>query len=105
MSVYVTMRVNGDLAAFEAQAAADPDRIKRIMAVAKGNGLIAHRWFGRDGEVMAVDEWPEADDFHRFFEAAGADVGPLMEAIGVTSPPEISVWQGVELGDTYGWGA
>ncbi len=104
MSVYVTLRVSADPAAFEAQAAADPGRIERIMGVADGHGLIAHRWFGRDGEVLAVDEWPDADSFHRFFEEAGPEIAPLMEAMGVTAPPEVTVWRGVELGDTVGWG-
>ena len=38
MSVYVTLRVSADPAAFEAQAAADPGRIERIMGVADRTG-------------------------------------------------------------------
>ena len=105
MSVYVTLRVSVDPARFEAQAASDPDVIPRIMGVAQSKGLIAHRWFGRDGECLAVDEWPDAESFHAFFHEAGPQIGPLMEAVGVTSPPEVTVWRGVELGDTFGWGA
>ena len=104
MSVYVTLRVSVDPATFEAQAASDPDVIPRIMAVAKDKGLIAHRWFGRDGECVAVDEWPDAESFQAFFDEAGPDIGPIMGAMGVTSPPEVTVWRGVELGDTFGWG-
>ena len=52
-----------------------------------------------------MDEWPDADSFHRFFEEAGPEIAPLMEAMGVTAPPEVTVWRGVELGDTLGWGA
>jgi hypothetical protein len=103
MSVYVTLRVSVDPAAFE--QAADPETIGRIMEIAKSNGLIAHRWLGGDGVAMAVDEWPDADSFQTFFESAGSEIGPLMEAAGVTSPPEVTVWSKVEIGDTYGWGA
>ena len=52
-----------------------------------------------------MDEWPDADSFHRFFEEAGPEIAPLMEAMGVTAPPEVTVWRGVELGDTVGSGA
>ena len=105
MSVYVTLRVAVDPAAFEAQAASSPDAIERIMAVAQSNGLIAHRWFGSDGECMAVDEWPDAESFHAFFEEAGPEIGPLMQAMGATAPPEVKVWSKVDLDDTIGWGA
>ncbi len=105
MSVFVTLRVSADPAAFEAAAAESADAIARIMEMAKSNGLIAHRWFGRDGEILAVDEWPDAESFQAFFDGAGADIGPLMQAAGVTSDPEVTVWRGVEINDTYGWGA
>ena len=104
MSVYVTLRVSVDPAAFEAQVASNPEVIERIMAVAQSKGLIAHRWFGSDGECMAVDEWPDAESFQAFFEAAGPEIGPLMQAMGVTSPPEAKVWSAVDIGDKFGWG-
>ena len=104
MSVYVTMRVSADPAAFEKQAAAHAEAIGRIMEVAKSKGLIAHRWFGGDGEVMAVDEWPDAESFQAFLDAAQSDIGPFMEAAGVTSPPDVTVWRPVDIDDTTGWG-
>jgi len=55
MAVIVTLRVSGDPAAFEEQVAAQAEGIGRIMDVAKRHGLIAHRWHGADGELMAVD--------------------------------------------------
>ena len=58
MSVIVTLRISGDPAAFEQTAAAQHETIGRIMEAAKRNGLIAHRWYGGDGEYMAVDEMP-----------------------------------------------
>lgn len=105
MSVFVTLRASVDPATFEAQAASNPDVIPRIMAIARSNGLIAHRWFGRDGECLAVDEWPDAESFRAFFDEAGSEIGPLMGAMGVTSQPEVTVWRDVEFGDTFGWGA
>jgi hypothetical protein len=73
MSVIVTLRVSGDPATFEQQVAAHADR---IMDVAKRHGLIAHRWYGADGQYMAIDEWPDADSFNAFFNEAQPDIGP-----------------------------
>lgn len=64
MSVIMTMRVSGDPARFEETVAANAEAIGRIMDVAKRNGLIAHRWYGSDGEFMAVDEWPDQESLH-----------------------------------------
>jgi hypothetical protein len=105
MSVIITLRVSGDPAAFEEQAAAQADAIGRIMEVAKRNGLIAHRWYGADGEYMAVDEWPDAESFHAFFEEAQPDVGPVMQGAGVSSPPTVTVWRKLETNDEVGWNA
>jgi len=105
MSVIVTLRVGADASVFEEQATAHADAIGRIMEVAKSKGLIAHRWAGRDGEVMAIDEWPDAESFQAFFDEAQPDIGPIMQAAGVTSPPQVTVWRHVEINDTVGWGA
>jgi hypothetical protein len=104
MSVYVTMKLNADLAAFEKAAADHAEAIARIMEVAKSKGLVAHRWFGTDGTVMAVDEWPDGESFQAFFDAAGEDIGPFMADVGASAPPEITVWQKVAIDDVYGWG-
>lgn len=105
MSVYVTMRVNADPSAFEQAAADHADAIVRIMEIARGKGLIGHRWFRGETDVMAVDEWPDAESFQSFMGAAEAEIGPFMGAAGVSSPPEITVWGKVAMDDAVGWGA
>jgi hypothetical protein len=105
MSVYVTLRANVDPAAFEKAVAADPDRVRRINEVAQSNGLIGHRWFRGENEVMAVDEWPDAESFQAFFSEAGPEIGPFMAAVGVTAEPEVKVWGHVDIDDVFGWGA
>ena len=105
MSVIVTLRISGDPAKFEEYAKAHPEVIEEVMGIAKGNGLIAHRFYGTDGEFMAIDEWPDGDSFHAFFEAAGPQIGPMMEAVGVTSEPVPTVWTKLEAGDDFGWGS
>ena len=105
MSVYVTLRVPVDPAAFEAAVAERADVIERIMEIAKGKGLIGHRWLRGEHEVMAVDEWPDAESFQAFFEEGGPEIGPLMAAAGVTGEPEVTVWGHVAIDDVFGWGA
>lgn len=105
MSVYVTLRISVDPAAFEKAAAADPAVIQRTMAVAQSKGLIAIRWLRGENEVMSVEEWPDAESFQAFFAEAGPDIGPFMAAAGVTSEPEVKLWDPVAIDDVFGWGA
>ncbi len=105
MSVYVTLRVSLDPAAFEKVVAEHPDQIGRIMAIARSKGLIAHRWFRGDGMIMAVDEWPDAQSFQDFFSLAAHEIAPLMSVAGATTAPEITVWDHLAIDDTFGWGA
>ncbi|HVE26789.1 MAG TPA: hypothetical protein VNC22_15370 [Sporichthya sp.] len=105
MSVYMTMRVNVDPAVFEKQAAEQADVIRQIMGIATSKGLIAHRWFRGAGEIMAVDEWPDAESAQAFLAEAQPQIGPMMEACGVSAPPDVKFWDGVDIGDTFGWGA
>jgi hypothetical protein len=51
---------------------------------------------------MVVDEWPDPESFHRFFEAEQATIGPMMEQVA-TSDPEITFWRKLETGDDIGW--
>lgn len=104
MSIYVTVRLSVEPAAFEAQGKAHPDAFERIMAIAHRNGLIANRWFRGDGEIMGVEEWPDAESFQAFFEEAGPEIAPLMTAAGVTSPPVVQFWGHVDIDDISGWG-
>ena len=104
MSVIVTIRVSGDPAAFEEAVAAHAEAIGRILDVAKRHGLIAHRWYGGDDEFMGVDEWPDPESFQAFFDEARPDIDPVMQAAGVTSPPNVSFWRTLDTNDAVGWG-
>jgi hypothetical protein len=44
MSVYLTLRITVEPAAFEKAAAADPAVIQRTMALAQSKGLIVFGW-------------------------------------------------------------
>lgn len=106
MSVIMTLRVRGDAKKLEAQVAADPSVIRGIAEEAKREGLIAHRFYGSaDGQIMVVDEWPDAAAFQRFFSATQDRIGPLMAGAGVTEEPEVTFWHKLNTHDDVGWGA
>ena len=106
MSVIMTMVLDGDAAAVERYAAENPEQMSGIRDHAVQHGLIAHRFFGSgDGQIMVVDEWPDAESFLSFFGPVEAEVAAMMEAAGVTGEPQPVFWRKLNTHDDYGWGA
>jgi quinol monooxygenase YgiN len=103
MSVIMTLRTKADPAAVEAYAAANPETLAQVIAISKEHGVIAHRFYGSDdGQIMVIDEWPDAESFNAFFGASESLIGPMMGAVGA-SPPEITFWRKLETNDDVGW--
>ena len=105
MSVIMTLKFNGSPERFQETAKVESERLGRILEVAQSHGVMAHRWYSDGDGFMVVDEWPDAASFQAFFDAAGNDIGPLMEAAGITDEPELTFWRKMESGDELGWGA
>jgi hypothetical protein len=102
VSVIMTLRLSGDPDKLERLAAEQGDMIRGISERAQERGLIAHRFYGSEGQVMVVDEWPDAQSFQDFYAAEQENIGPLMEQVA-TSEPEITFWRKLETGDDVGW--
>jgi quinol monooxygenase YgiN len=102
VSVIMTLRVSGDPDKLEQIAAENADALRGISERAQAAGVIAHRFYGSDGQIMVVDEWPDAESFQSFFAAEEETIGPLMEQIGA-GEPEITFWRKLETGDEVGW--
>jgi quinol monooxygenase YgiN len=102
MSVIMTLRVHGDPQAVERMAKEHPGRMQTMLESAKSHGLIAHRFYGSEGKIMVIDEWPDPQSFHAFFEEMESEIGPMMRAVA-TSEPEIVFWTKLETGDDVGW--
>jgi quinol monooxygenase YgiN len=107
MSVIVTLRVQADPRKLEQFAAENPGKLSEIAERGKEHGVLAHRFYGseEDGSIIVIDEWPDADSFRSFFESQNADIGSVMQAVGVTGEPEIIFWRKLETNDEIGWGA
>jgi hypothetical protein len=105
MSVIMTLWAQGDPDKFESVAQEKSDTLGEIVEAAKSNGLIAHRFYGTEGQIMVVDEWPDEQSFRSFFEGNQDKIQPLMQEGGVTSEPQIRFWRKLETGDEVGWDA
>lgn len=91
MSVMVVGRFKTDPARMEA---ALRDRAADFAAVgeyAKTHGALHHHFAAGNGEVMFMDEWETAEAFQTFFSSQ-PKIPELMQAAGVTGPPEIQVY-------------
>jgi quinol monooxygenase YgiN len=105
MSVIMTMRFDGDPATAERYAAEHPDEMQAILDNAVQHGLIAHRFYGADGKILVLDEWPDAQSFQAFFADAEPQIVPMMAAAGISGPPQPVFWTKLETNDDYGWHA
>jgi hypothetical protein len=105
MSVIMTLSIEGDPAALERYAAENPETMREIVEHAVEHGLIAHRFYGGDGQILVLDEWPDEQSFREFFTHMESQIQPMMDAAGVTSEPHPAFWRKLEAHDDYGWGA
>jgi hypothetical protein len=106
MSVIMTLSIAGNPEAMEQYAKDHPEQLHSIVEAAKRHGLIAHRFYGSEnGQVMALDEWPDRQSFEAFFAEQQPAIGPMMEAVGVTAQPEATFWHELATDDSVGWGA
>lgn len=104
MSVIVTIRLQADPQKLEEFASANPDEMRGIGDTAKEHGVIAHRFYGSDsGQVIVIDEWPDPQSFQSFFEGTQNRIGPMMQAAGATSEPEVTFWRKLDTHDEIGW--
>ena len=101
MSVIMTFRVQGDPDKLEQLAAENQGLLKEIAGHAKEHGATYHRFYGTDGWIMVLDEWPAPQNFQTFFESQRDKIEPMLRDIA-TSEPEITFWRKLETGDDIG---
>jgi quinol monooxygenase YgiN len=100
LSVFITLTAQADPAKVEQVLQANADRVQRINEQAQSLGAIHHRFVGGDGVVMVLDEWDSPESFHKFFEN-NTDIPVIMQEIGVTSAPDIKVWNTLDTRDEF----
>jgi quinol monooxygenase YgiN len=100
MSVIVIIQMKADPANVERlwqERAAD---FEAVSTVGKAAGAIHHRWGFGDGEVVIIDEWPDAESFHGFFSSQ-PKIAELMAAGGVQGPPDITILEARTAPDEF----
>ena len=106
MSVMVTVSVKADGRKLEEWAGANHEHMAGIVETAKQHGAMAHRFYGDDnGNVMVLDEWPDAESFQTFFHETMDRIGPMMAAAGAQGEPQVAIWRELDTHDKLGWGA
>ena len=103
MSVLMTFRIAGDARRLEEFAARNEQKMRDIAERAKQHGLISHRFYGSDNEILVVDEWPSPDDFQSFFSATESEIRPMMAEAGVSGEPTITFWRKLDTKDDVGY--
>jgi quinol monooxygenase YgiN len=105
MSVIMTLRTKGDPAKMEDFAQQHQEALQSVLENAKRHGVIAHRFYAGDGEMMVADEWPDPESFQAFFEESREEIEPMMAAVGASGEPEVTFWRKLDTGDEVGWDA
>jgi hypothetical protein len=102
MSIMMGLRLQADPTRVEQALNSDPERLKAIAERSKKYGAIHHRFYANEagGEVLVVDEWPDAESFRRFFSDS-PDIGEMMTEAGVTSEPEPVFWRELDTPDKF----
>jgi len=103
VSVIMTMAIQGDPDELERVASENQEALHAITDRAKEHGCIAHRFYGSEGRILVVDEWPDAESFQRFFESQRSDIERMMGEIGASGEPDVTFWRKLETHDEIGW--
>ena len=102
MPVMMGLRVAVDPARFEEALMSDPGRLQGISERAKQQGAIHHRFYASEAgdELLVVDEWPDAESFHTFFDNS-PDIAEMMGEAGVTAQPQPVFWHELDTPDKF----
>ncbi|MDX6218745.1 MAG: hypothetical protein QOJ48_426 [Frankiales bacterium] len=101
MSVLMCLRIEGDARRLEALAARDPDAFPTVAARGREAGAMFHRFYANDKEILVIDEWPDEESFHKFFDNS-PEIPKFMAEAGVTAQPQVTFYRKLELGDSIG---
>jgi hypothetical protein len=90
MSVIVIGKMQVDPAALEKLWVDRKADFVKVSEEAKAAGALHHRWGIGSGEVVIIDEWPDAASFQSFF-GGNAVIPTLMQEAGVEGAPDFTI--------------
>jgi hypothetical protein len=94
----MVLRIKVDPASFERYANEHADTMRGIVQDAKQQGLVRHAFAVGDGELLAIDEWPDEDSFRRFFENQ-KEIPRILQEAGAQGTPDVSFYRRLETPD------
>ena len=101
MTVIVIGRFQADVARLEQAFVTQKQTFLDVSADAKTKGATHHQFgAGADGEVVIIDEWPDAATFETFF-ANQQDIPKVMAEVGVTAPPVFEILRQLDSPDRF----
>jgi hypothetical protein len=100
MSVTVIVKFIVDPGVFGALLRDRAAEFAAISGDGKAQGCLHHRFVAGNDQVLAVDEWENAEAFQKFF-ANQTEIPVLMQAGGVSAPPEVTVYQSLNSADSF----
>jgi hypothetical protein len=101
MTTLVIMRapINGDPKEMAERYTSDPEMMAALQQVGVPEGVIRHRTYAADGELVVVDEWERPEQFQAWMK--NPDVQRILAALGV-GKPEVTFAEQMQLGDEVG---
>jgi hypothetical protein len=101
MGVIVITHFPGKSTDFERVAKEMEDLLVGVSAQGRAAGAVHHCFAeNTDGSVLVIDEWPDEESFHKFFDNQ-ADIGKLAAAVGVTGPPSATSYRIIDTPDRF----
>jgi quinol monooxygenase YgiN len=100
MSVFMTLKVQGDPAKLLAIAKDQPELFPSVSARGREHGALHHQFLVSGDTILVLDEWVDAESFQKFF-AASPEIQQIMADAGVTTAPEITFWERLDVGDEF----
>ena len=101
MSVIVTAKIKGDVAAFRKSLDERAGEFEKTAERGREAGAIHHRFGIGDGYVLVVDEWESVEQFEKFF--GDPDMHAFIGSMGgdTSQPPEITVAEAISSVDEF----
>ena len=101
VSVFVIVRCTvSDLGKALEWGKANGEIAEDITAYGTSLGQQGHRMLTDGKDLVAIDEWPDAETFNKFF-AGAARMGEFLSGAGVVGEPEVTVLDAVDVAGQF----
>ncbi len=99
MPTLMIMRAAADAGKLEELAKEDPNPFSRLRDLAP-QGVLRHRIFATEREVLVVDEWESPEQFQQWISRP--EVQEVIARTGIEAEPAIEFARKLDLGDDIG---